>query len=297
MRPSEAKATGRICAAHLNHRLRPEADDDERFVVDLCRRLGVECEVGHILVREIAHRRGEGIEAAARHARYHFLQKAAERMGARFVVTAHTADDQAETILHRVVRGTGIRGLSGMARVRRLGHASLVRPMLGVHRDELLAYLAELGQPYRNDPSNADRRFTRNRIRHALLPRLREQFNPEVVDALLRLGSLAGEAQAVIDAQVETLVERCLVTDGPDLVVLQLGALTGRPPYVVRELLAYVWRRRHWPMQSMGATQWGELASMASQSGSTAKRDFPGGVSVQISDGRMLLSRRQTPTF
>ena len=88
---------GRLCAAHLNHRLRPDAEEDERFVVDLCGRLGVTCEVGRVAVDRLAAQSGDGIEAAARTARYRFLEQTAGRLGARFVATAHTADDQAET--------------------------------------------------------------------------------------------------------------------------------------------------------------------------------------------------------
>ncbi len=282
---------GRVSAAHLNHRLRPEADHDERFVVDLCRRLGVVCEVGHVDVRRAAAEAGEGLEAAARRCRYRFLQEAAGRLGARFVVTAHTADDQAETILHRIVRGTGIRGLAGMARVRTLGHASLVRPLLGIRRAELIAYLDELGQPYRRDSSNADRRFTRNRIRLELLPRLRERFNPEIEEALLRLGTLAGEAQALVDSLVGELSERCVRDEGPNATSVDLSALEGRPRYSVRELLMSVWRRMNWPLQAMGMAQWDELAGLAALPATTARRDFPGGVAVEIADGRMRLSR------
>ena len=161
----KAGGEGRLCAAHLNHQLRPDAETDERFVVELCGRLGVPCEVGRMDVGRLAAQAGEGLEAAARKARYRFLKQTAGRLGARFVATAHTADDQAETILHRIVRGTGIRGLAGMARARRLGHATLVRPLLGVRRAELQAYLDAIGQPCRHDPSNLDPRFTRNRIR------------------------------------------------------------------------------------------------------------------------------------
>lgn len=280
---------GRLLAAHLNHQLRTEADEDERFVVELCRRLGIECEVGRISVRDEAEKQGDGIEAAARHARYRFLQAAAERFGARFVVTAHTADDQAETILHRIVRGTGVRGLAGMSRVRRLGHASLVRPMLNIRRDELTAYLDDIAQPFRDDKSNADRRFTRNRIRHDVLPLLREQFNTEVVDALLRLGSLAGQSQVIIDSLVDELLEDCVVSENRKMIELDLGSLAERRPYIVRELFVSVWRRRTWPMQSMGQSQWNELAEMAASSSTRAKRDFPGGVSVEVADGRMWL--------
>ena len=112
---------GRLAAAHLNHQLRgAESDGDEAFVVELCGRLGIACEVGRTPAGELAAESGDGIEAAARDARYRFLAATAARLGARFVATAHTADDQAETILHRILRGTGIGGLAGIARTRPL---------------------------------------------------------------------------------------------------------------------------------------------------------------------------------
>ena len=124
---------GRLVAAHLNHQLRPaEAEADQALVVELCRRLGVACEVGRVRLDLAGPEGRDGLEAAARRARYQFLEATAARLGARFVVTAHTADDQAETILHRILRGTGIGGLSGMARARPLGPATLIRPLLAV---------------------------------------------------------------------------------------------------------------------------------------------------------------------
>ena len=112
---------GRLCVAHFNHKLRDQADEDQQFVVALCKQIGLSCETGASDVAQLAANEGEGIEPAARRARYEFLKQAAGRVGARFVLTAHTADDQAETILHRIIRGTGIAGLAGMSRSRRLG--------------------------------------------------------------------------------------------------------------------------------------------------------------------------------
>jgi tRNA(Ile)-lysidine synthase len=216
---------GRLAVAHFNHQLRPEADDDQQFVVDLCDRLGVTCEVERTAVNDLATQSGGGLEATARWARYRFLEAVAGRLGARFVVTAHTADDQAETILHRILRGTGVRGLAGMARARPLGHATLIRPLLGIRREELRAYLDELGQPHRSDRSNLDVRFTRNRIRRELLPRLQRRFNPDVVEALLRLGNLAGDAQAVVNGLVAELFDRCVTIDGPNAARIALNGL------------------------------------------------------------------------
>ncbi len=284
--------TGRLCAAHLNHQLRPDADADQRFVVELCGRLGVACEVQRTPVAQLAAESGNGVEAAARSARYRFLERAAGRLGARFVVTAHTADDQAETILHRILRGTGIRGLSGMARARPLGHATLLRPLLGIRRDELRAYLDAIGQPHCCDPSNRDTRFTRNRIRRDLLPRLQRQFNPEIVESLLRLGALAGEAQGAIEQVVEDWFDRCVTIDGPNAASIRLGLLAGRPDYWVRELLTAVWRRMSWPLRSMGRLQWDELGRLAAASPSaSAKRIFPGEIVVEVTDGTMRFSK------
>jgi tRNA(Ile)-lysidine synthase len=281
---------GRICAAHLNHQLRPDAQDDEQFVVELCDRLGVTCEVERIAVDRLAAESGDGIEAAARWARYRFLQQTAGRLGARFIVTAHTADDQAETILHRILRGTGVRGLSGMARARPLGHVTLLRPLLGIRRAELHAYLDALAQPYRHDRSNLDLRFTRNRIRRKLLPQLQRQYNPEVIESLLRLGNLAGEAQAVVDRLIEERFDRCVRIEGPDAAKIELGALVNQPRYLIRELLRAVWRRMGWPLQSMGSAKWDELGDLASPA-LPAKRGFPGGVAVEVAAGEMMLRK------
>ena len=133
--------------------------------------MGLACEVATAALDPAAGSRGQGIEAA-RAARYAVLEEMAGRVGARFVVTAHTADDQAETILHRILRGTGLRGLSGMSRSRRLGPATLLRPLLAIGRAELAAYLRDCQQPFRTDASNRDVRFMRNRIRNELLPLL-----------------------------------------------------------------------------------------------------------------------------
>jgi tRNA(Ile)-lysidine synthase len=281
---------GRVCVAHLNHQLRAGADEDERFVVELSRRLGLTCEVQRAAVKRLADESGDGVEAAARSARYRFLQDAAGRLGARFVATAHTADDQAETILHRIIRGTGVRGLAGMARVRPLGHASLMRPLLGVRHAELTAYLDALGQPYRHDPSNADRHFTRNRIRHELLPRLCRQFNPGAVEALVRLATLAGETQAVIDRLVDGWFDRCVSIEGPNAARIELADLIAEPRYLIGELLAAVWRRQGWPLQSMDRQKWDELSELAAAAG-PVRRVFPGEVTVEIGAGRMRLSR------
>lgn len=282
---------GRLIGAHLNHCLRgAESDADEQFVVELCRSLGLGCEVGRADATLVAAG-SDGLEAAARTARYCFLQAAAERLGARYVVTAHTADDQAETILHRIVRGTGLAGLAGMPRYRPLGPAvTLVRPLLGLRRSDVTAYLAELGQPYREDATNLDAGYTRNRIRHELLPQLARQYNPQVVEALLRLGRLAGEAQSVISAEVDARLPKCLRRETPNRVTIDCRTLAAQPRAVIRELLVAAWRGQGWGEQAMGFDHWEQLADLV-QNASRAALTLPGAVQATRAGDELTLEK------
>lgn len=253
---------GRLIVAHYNHALRAQADDDEAFVLDLAASLGLECQVGRAGRPLGASPPASHSEESARRARYDFLLDRAMRLGARYVATAHTADDQAETVLHRIVRGTGLAGLAGMRRCRPLLHGvSLVRPLLRVRRADLLAYLQRLGQLCCEDATNSDVSFTRNRLRHELLPQLAADYNPHVVEALLRLARLAAEAQEVIAAEVEDLAPRCMREEA-GRVVLDCDSIAGQPRHIVREVLMAGWRRQAWPEQSMGFKQWDELANL-----------------------------------
>jgi len=281
---------GHLIAAHFNHGLRGEqAAADEAFVVELCQRLRMGCQVG----RARANTLGTGLigEAALRTARYQFLSDTARQVGARYVATGHTADDQAETVLHRIVRGTGIAGLAGMRRHRQLiPGVSLVRPLLSVSRREVLDYLAAIGQPYREDRSNADLRYTRNRLRHKLLPHLAAKYNPGVVDAVTRLASLAGEVQDVVARLVDDLSTRCVTADRPGEVTLDGDELASAPRFLVRELLIAIWRRQGWSLQAMGFERWEELAELAlapQEAFPLWKKVFPGPV-VAAREGRML---------
>jgi len=296
MAAMKSDGPGRLCAVHLNHQLRgKESDGDEAFVVRLCGQLGIPHETGHIDASDLAGSSRDGLEAAARKARYDFFRETAHRLGARYVVTAHTADDQAETILHRILRGTGVAGLAGMSRARPLASAvTLMRPLLAIRRREILEYLQKIGQPYRQDSSNAEVQFTRNRIRHQLLPSLAEHFNAGVVDALLRLGAMAGEVQTVIDAIVSDLAGECVSRQPSGAIVINVPKLGTQPRHVLRELLIAAWREQGWPLQSMGFPEWDSLADMLSVDAdgpqrSPLKRTFPGNISAELVDANLRL--------
>ena len=176
-----------VQAACVDHRLRPESAEEAREVVRRCRALSVDCEILPVDVAA-AKKAHVSLQAAARDARLAALDTAAERSGCTRVALGHTVDDQAETVLFRIVRGTGLAGLAGIPYER----DRFIRPLLDIRRTQILAYLHKRKLDYVSDPSNANRRFARSRIRHDILPLLARE-NPRVVDALL---GLVQEAQA-----------------------------------------------------------------------------------------------------
>jgi tRNA(Ile)-lysidine synthase len=276
-----AGGRGKLYVAHLNHGLRGSAADaDEAWLKALCDRLNLPLNVAKSDVAAIAAEQGDGWEAAARSARYDFLRDVAEQVGARFVATAHTADDQAETVLHRMIRGTGIEGLAGIPKFRPLSRSVvLVRPLLTVQRREVLDYLAAIGQDFRTDATNEDVRWTRNRLRKHLLPQLRELYNPKVGTALMNLAAQANEAQQVIANRAADLVRDGVVVE-PKQMRLDCGKLVGEPVIVVREVCKMAWRQSGWPEQSMGYDQWQQLAV-----------NLPGNVRARRADGWVVLNR------
>ena len=171
-----------VCAAHYNHCLRgEESERDERFVRSLCEELGVELKAGRGDVAAYARENKLGIEEAARRLRYEFLERAADELGCEMILTAHNADDNAETVLMALARGAGPRGLAGIPPVR----GRVARPMLDVTRAEIERYLAENGFEYVEDSTNASTDYTRNRIRKLVMPVLRE-INPRFAEAASR---------------------------------------------------------------------------------------------------------------
>jgi len=176
-----------LTAVHFNHHIRgPEADGDAAFCRELCRRLELALIEGEGDVPALAAERGVGLETAARDARYRFLYEAMERCGAELLVTAHHMDDQAETVLMHLLRGTGPEGISGMEIIS----GRLYRPLLGVRKSALRDYLRSQGISWREDASNAADDTVRNALRLNVLPEIEKSY-PSAAEALARYAALA----------------------------------------------------------------------------------------------------------
>ncbi|SRR5579875_30450 len=228
-----------LVAAHLNHCLRgTESERDELFVRDLCRRLAVE-----LIVERASGLRPPNLEERARQIRYDFLNRAAHAFNARFIVLGHHQNDQAETFLLRLLRGTGITGLAAMSE---LGPGSLIRPLLSLDRDIIRAYLKAIGADYVIDSSNSDERPLRNRVRAILLPQLVRDYSPKLQSHLVDLAAEMKELNQFVRTEAGRALERLLVGCSQPgtrtslrISIAELGAMN--PAFaraIMRELIA-----------------------------------------------------------
>jgi tRNA(Ile)-lysidine synthase len=281
-----------LTAAHLDHALRPDSAADAEWVQEVCDRLSVPLVRRRNDVAEEARSARTGIEETARASRRKFFLDAARDVGAKWVALAHTADDQAETILHRLVRGSGLRGLGGMAEASPLGDAvRLLRPLLGLRRGAIEAWLASRSQGWRVDVSNADPVFTRNRIRHELLPLLRREFNPQVDEVLLRFGEQSRDTAGLVESLAADQLAAALLEDQPGLVRLDLSRLSPLPRHLLREVASLLWRRRGWPLQGMTFEHWDRLAGVMSADAADSSISLPAGLQATKAGALLRIER------
>jgi tRNA(Ile)-lysidine synthase len=260
--PRESLGVG-LSAVHIHHGLRgEEADADRAFVVDLCKRLEVPLHLREVSVPEYAAATGETIEEAARTLRYQIFHELLESGAADAILTAHTRDDQAETVLMKLLRGAWTEGLSGIHPVVTVAIPNsgrtgrILRPLLGLERRQIEDYLRSMGQEWRTDSSNADPAYTRNRIRHTVLPLLREE-NPSLDQTLANLAELAREEEARWQTELGRLLPQLLLPGKPvrgggrsvstavgeQALAIEIDRLRGLDPAVRRRVVRAAARR------------------------------------------------------
>ena len=250
----------RLIFAHVNHQLRgDESDADQAFVQSLPALWKMErdarlvCRAQPIDVAALARAERANLEGIARRERYRWFAELARAEGAAWVATGHTADDQAETVLFRLLRGSGLLGLGGISACRALDSSSarLLRPLLSVRRQALLDYLHAQLIPYRVDSSNRYLRFTRNRLRLELLPELQSDYNPAIVEVLCRLAEQAHEMHKEVAGHAGELLHQAELSRAGNVLVFSVARLRCASANRVREMFRLVWQREVWPMGDM----------------------------------------------
>ncbi len=257
----------RVCAAHLNHGLRETAGRDEKFVRDWCGRRGVPLAVGLEDVAGYARREGLSVEEAGRTLRYRFLGQAALEAGCPLIATGHHAGDSAETVLMNLIRGCGLKGLAGIPERR----DNIVRPMLEVSRGEIEAYLKEHGVPHVEDETNDDVNYTRNKVRHQLLPLL-EELNPQAAAHIAAAARRLREDEEELSRQAAPLAAEGL--DIPDGVALPVRVLREAPRPLALRACAVLLERAGLGAQAVHLER---VLALALGDDPSAGADLPGG--------------------
>jgi tRNA(Ile)-lysidine synthase len=287
-----------ICVAHLDHRLRETSGKDAKWVNELAKKLGYQCVVGRSKVAEIASTTADNLEQVAREARYAFLERTAKRKSANYVLTGHTMDDQAETVLLRLMRGSAGAGLGGMEHMRPIREGSsiqLVRPLLWARRNDTEAYCRLRKTEFLTDEMNDDQNFARVKVRRQLLP-LMQSFNNRIVEALSRTATQLREDSAVLLNDSDALLRRAAVLDHVEdettTPALDVKALAAAPPALRRRAL------RQWIAEGRGNTRRLEMVHLLAVEklleGVAGGRvvELPGGSRVTRKKGRLVFENR-----
>jgi tRNA(Ile)-lysidine synthase len=228
-----------LCVAHVNHGLRGAGSDtDEEFVRERAAVTGCAYTVHHADVRAIAVRERMGIQEAARRVRYEFFEKAMRDRGYDAIATGHHADDNAETILLNVLRGTGIQGLSGIPPLRQ--DVCIIRPLLFAGREEIEQYAESEDLPFRVDPSNLTEDYRRNFLRHRILPLVKEEINPQLTETLRRTAEIFWSLQRYLDTESGRILPGLMTRKGSQAVALAIKGLEELPDLLLSTVLSNV---------------------------------------------------------
>ncbi len=281
-----------ILVAHLHHGIRgAEADEDEKFVARLAASYGYNYFTKRVDAPHYAKAHKLSIEAAARELRYNFLNRTALHNGAGVIALGHNADDQAETVLDHLLRGAGLAGLAGMPYKR----DNVIRPLLQFRREEIIEYAKEAGLAFREDSTNRDVRYRRNKIRHELLPML-EQYNPQVRDALCRTSRVLDENEEFLRWYATEVIEK-IGTEKNDKIILDiplfLKYLTIIRKYVLFEIADKIGITRY----SLSFGTVARLLHLVEKGRSGAKIPLAEDWLAQIHGNSLVFSRQQSISF
>ena len=276
-----------IVIAHFNHQIRAEAGADKAFVAELARRSVLPFVSGSKNVRREAAKRNLNLEETARVLRYEFLRDAARKTGATKIATGHNMNDQADTLLMRLFRGAGLPGLAGIAPVSGPAACPVIRPLLGVRREEIEAYLKAEKLEFRTDASNLDRRLLRNRIRLGLLPEIEKNYQAKAVEHLARLAALIREEDDLLSGFIRELAEEFILrTKGEASLDVRTLALV--PPALARRVAREFIREIKGDLRAVSFENIESLLALREGKELTVRK----GVALRREGGRLVRVRR-----
>ena len=235
-----------IYVAHINHMIREEAVEDEKYVQDYCNRNNIDCYIKRIDVQEIANTKKIGTEEAGRKVRYDFFEEVMQKVGANKIGIAHNKNDKIETIIMNLLRGSGLSGLKGIEPIR---DNKYIRPLIECERQEIEQYCEENKLQPRIDKTNFENDYTRNKIRNIVIPYIQNEFNPNIIKTLDRLSQVATEESDFVELQTQKSYEKILVERTEKQITLKLKEFNQQEKVIKNRIILLVVK------ELMGSTQ------------------------------------------
>lgn len=224
-----------MCVCHVNHMIRKEAVSDEEFVLDFCKKNNIECFIKRTEIEKIAKENKQGTEETGRIARYDFFNEILEKTGSNKIATAHTANDNAETVLMNIIRGSSLQGLKGIEPKR----DNLIRPLIECTRNEIENYCKEKNLNPRIDKTNFENIYTRNKIRNMLIPYIEDNFNPNIIECVNRLSDLSKLENDYLEKETAYEYRNMLIEEEKDRIVLDLKLFNSQDLVIKSRVVLY----------------------------------------------------------
>ena len=224
-----------MVVCHINHMIREEANEDEEYVLNSCRKYNIEFYSKRIEIEKIAKNEKIGTEEAGRNIRYQFFNEILEKTSSNKIATAHTSNDNAETVLMNIIRGTGTTGLKGIEAKR----DNLIRPLIECSRYEIEKYCEGNKLEPRIDKTNFENIYTRNKVRNMLIPYIKENFNPNIIEGINRLSDLSKQENEYLERETEKVYKRILISAKNDEIILDLNQFNLQETVIKNRLVLY----------------------------------------------------------
>lgn len=235
-----------IYVAHINHMIREEAREDEKYVQKYCEKNNIQCFVKRIDVQQIANIKKIGTEEAGRNIRYEFFEEVMKKVGATKIGVAHNKNDKIETIIMNLLRGSGLLGLKGIEPIR---ENKYIRPLIECERQEIEQYCEEQKLDPRIDKTNFENDYTRNKIRNIVIPYIKNEFNPNIIETMDRLSQLATDESNYMELHTKKIYEKLLIEKTENQIILKLKEFNEQEKVIKSRLILLATKRL------MGSTQ------------------------------------------
>jgi tRNA(Ile)-lysidine synthase len=296
----------KITAAHVNHHLRgDDADEDERFVADMCKRLGITLRVHHADVACVALKEGLTIEEAGRQCRYAFFDALLNETGAHKIAVAHNLDDSVETVLFNLARGSGLQGLCGIPPVR----GNIVRPLINTPRSEIEKYLRDNGIPYRTDATNLTAEFTRGRVRKFILPAITEHVNRNALNNIARNSEILRAEEDFLTEAAAVAYKKCVINEcfkddtgnfavensNSSRVDIDANILLNEHPAIIRRVIRLAYASTNGSAKDLSARHVEQSLDIL-RGGTGRKTELPGPITVRKEYSKLIFENENAET-